>query len=121
MKIILIAFITSTATIIATTPLHEAGHWMMSEMDPYIEPIEYHVFDGGSIKKQEEVLFSPLGQVVIQEKYPGAFNERPIWWNFVQEIICVLIQVVIAVLVTIKTIYTIVDKKFKVDFSRKLF
>ena len=42
--IILIGFFISFTVIIFSIPLHEAGHWIMSEIDPYIEPVEYHIF-----------------------------------------------------------------------------
>ena len=43
--LIFIGFILACMLIISTTPIHEAAHWVMSDIDPYIEPIEIHIFD----------------------------------------------------------------------------
>ena len=45
LKIILVVFLLSCLMLIVTTPLHEAAHWVMSDMDPYVEPVELHLFD----------------------------------------------------------------------------
>ena len=90
-------------TIIATTPLHEGLHWVMSQyFDPYIEPVEFHVFDGMQPGKTENFLFSALGYVVVKEAYPGAFEDRPVWADMLQEIICIATQTIIACLVVFK-------------------
>ena len=113
LSLVLIGFIISTTLIIATTPVHEAAHWVMSDVDPYVEPVEYHVFDEFSYQNEENILPSALGAVVIQEKYPGAFNDRPSWANIMQEIICVMIQIIISVFVTLKIIKYIVSRQEK--------
>lgn len=116
-KIFLIAFLISTTVIIASTPLHEAGHWIMSEIDPYIEPVEFHVFNEYALKNKDNVLSSALGCVVVQEKYPGAFNDRPGWYNISQEIICVLIQIVLAVFITLKSLKYLQKKGILVELT----
>ncbi len=109
-KLILLCFIISSTTIIATTPLHEAAHWIMSDIDPYIKPVEFHVFDKISSKNSENMLPSALGCVIIEEKYPGAFNHRPFWADSLQEMICISIQVLISVYLTHKILKKIILK-----------
>ena len=103
-KQLLIGFLLATGMIIATIPLHEATHWVLSEIDPYIEPTEIHLFQISSYSENNNILNSPLGSVIIKEKYPGAFNDRPAWADILQEIICVTLQIIIAVFVVIKTL-----------------
>jgi hypothetical protein len=100
--LIFIGSILSCTLIIATTPVHEAAHWVMSDIDPYIEPIEIHIFDSKNIFNHQYILSSPLGYVVVKEKYPGAFDERPFWADAVQEIICVSLQIFITIVITMK-------------------
>ena len=71
LKIILIGFFLSCIIIVMTTPLHEVAHWIMSDIDPYIEPVEFHLFDDKSFQNNENILSSALGYVVVKEKYPG--------------------------------------------------
>jgi len=117
LKLILIGFLISITIIVATTPVHEAAHWVMSEMDPYVEPVEIHVFDGTSYENEEHVLPSALGYVVIREKYPGAFSDRPIWSDTLQEIICVSIQIFLAVFITLKFVNLMTNKKQRIMLS----
>jgi hypothetical protein len=123
--LVLIGFLLSTTIIIASTPIHEAAHWVMSEVDPYVEPVEYHVFDEFSYQTQKNVLPSALGSVVIKEEYPGAFNDRPSWSNILQEIICLSIQIFLAVIITLKIIKWIIRREQRVllsmDYFQKLF
>ena len=113
-QIIFFVFLISCAVIIATTPIHEAAHWVMSEIDPYIEPIEMHLFDDTSFKHAEHILSSALGCVIVKEKYPGAFKDRPIWADAIQEIICISIQIIITIVVVLKTLtYVLSIKKSK--------
>jgi len=116
-RLVLIGFLFSTTIIIATTPVHEAAHWVMSEVDPYVEPVEYHVFDEFSYQTHKNVLPSALGSVVIKEEYPGAFNDRPGWANVLQEIICISIQIALAVIITLKIMQWIIRKKQKTSLS----
>ena len=99
-----IIFLFSLGLIIITTPIHEAVHWVMSDIDPYIEPIEFHIFDKESFQNEEHILFSALGGVVVKEKYPGAFDDRPAWADLLQEIICISIQMLITCIIVRKTL-----------------
>lgn len=110
--LVLICFLISCSIIIATTPLHEAAHWIMSDIDPYVEPTEYHLFDETSFQNGQHILSSALGCVIIKEKYPGAFKDRPIWADAVQEIICISIQIIIACIVVSKTLTYILNKRY---------
>ena len=85
-KIILIGFLLSCVFIVATTPIHEAAHWIMSDIDPYVEPVEFHLFDNNPFQMGQNILSSALGYVLIKEAYPGAFNDRPIWADLLQEL-----------------------------------
>ena len=76
LKIIIYAFLLSCIFMVITTPIHEAAHWIMSDIDPYIEPIELHLFDEKSLQNNNNILSSSLGYVVVKEKYPGSFDER---------------------------------------------
>lgn len=109
-QIILLVFLISCTVIISTTPIHEAAHWVMSEIDPYIEPVELHLFDETSLQNGQHILSSALGCVIVKEKYPGAFKDRPIWADALQEIICISIQIIIAVIVVLKTLTFILTK-----------
>ncbi len=102
--IVSIGFLLSIVLIIATTPVHEAAHWIMSDIDPYVEPTEFHLFDEKSFQNGEQILSSALGCVVIKETYPGAFEDRPIWADLFQELICICIQILIAFIIVKKTL-----------------
>ncbi len=110
LDLILIGFLLSLSFIVATTPIHEAAHWVMSDVDPYVEPVEFHVFDKDSFQNGQNILSSALGCVVIREQYPGAFDDRPSWADAFQEVICISIQIVISVVMTLK-ILGIVSKR----------
>ena len=110
-QIILLVFLLSCTIVIATTPIHEAAHWIMSEIDPYIEPTELHLFDDTSFHHGEHILSSALGSVIVKEKYPGAFKDRPIWADALQETICISIQIIITVLIVLKTLTYLLFRK----------
>jgi len=110
-KIILITFLLSCIFMVITTPLHEAAHWIMSEIDPYIEPVEFHLFEDNYLKNNENILYSALGYVVVREKYPGAFNDRPGWMDTLQEIICISIQIFITCILVSKILEFLINKK----------
>ena len=102
--IIAIGFLLSLGLIIVTTPIHEAAHWIMSDIDPYVKPTEFHLFDERSFQNGGHILSSALGCVVIKEAYPGAFEDRPVWADLVQELICICIQILIACIIVKKTL-----------------
>jgi hypothetical protein len=108
--LIFICFSLSLTLIIATAPIHEAAHWVMSDIDPYIIPVEIHVFEGLEPYSDGNILSSPLGYVKIKEAYPGAFTDRPLWADAFQEIICVLIQIIITCIVIIKLLPFFITK-----------
>lgn len=110
-----IASLIAFTTILATTPLHEGLHWVMSDIDPCIKPIKFvpftlFSFDESPFNSEQNFLSSPLGYVVVEEAYPGAFNDRPAWADALQEIICVLSQIVIACIVILKSLKLLVNK-----------
>ena len=111
--LLIICFLISCLVIIATTPLHEAAHWVMSDIDPYIEPVEFHVFDETSFKNGQHILSSALGCVIVKEKYPGAFKDRPFWADLFQELICISLQIIIAYVAVSKTLTIITNKKYQ--------
>ena len=115
-KIFLLGFFFSFITIIATIPIHESAHWIMSDIDPFIEPVEYHVFDNIGKDGQEFALNSVLGYVLVKEKYPGSLKFRPFWANFLQEIICISLQIIISFIITLKFIITIEKRYVKNNF-----
>ncbi len=102
LKIILFSFFLSCIIMVMTTPLHEATHWIMSDIDPYIEPVEFHLFDDKSFQNNENILFSALGYVVVKEKYPGAFRDRPLWMDLFQELICISLQIILTCIIVSK-------------------
>ena len=104
-------FILSIVIIIATTPLHEIAHWIMSDIDPYIEPVEFHLFDDASFKNDQHILSSALGSVIVKESYAGAFNDRPIWADLLQELICIFIQIILTCIIILKTLEFLKNKK----------
>jgi len=101
---IIIGFFLSCVIIIATTPLHEAAHLVMSEIDPYSEPVEFHLFD------DESFLSSAIGCVIIKESYTGSFKDRPIWMEPIQELICISIQILITCIIVSKTLSLLINK-----------
>lgn len=111
LRILLFAFLLSCIFMILTTPLHEATHWIISEIDPYIDPVEFHLFDDNSFKKNENILSSSLGYVVVKEKYPGAFNDRPVWMDTIQEIICISIQIFLTCFLVSKILGFLINKR----------
>jgi len=120
-RLVIIGFLISTTIIIVTTPIHEAAHWIMSDVDPYVQPVEYHVSDDFSYQTHKNVLPSALGSVVIKEEYPGAFNDRPSWANILQEIICLSIQIFLAVIITLKIMRWVIRKKQRTSLSTNYF
>jgi len=111
LHLILIIFLLSCTVIIATTPLHEAAHWVMSTIDPYSEPVEFHLFDDRSFQMGEHILSSALGYIVIKETYPGSFKDRPIWIDPIQELICISIQIILTCIIVSKTLSLLTNKK----------
>jgi len=109
-KMIVSAILLSGILMIITTPIHEAAHWLMSDIDPYIDPIEIHLFDFKS-KNNDNILSSALGYVVVKESYSGAFDDRPFWMDLLQEFICILIQIIITVVIIIKIFKKLIEKK----------
>lgn len=114
LKIIFFGFILSFIFIILTTPLHEAGHWILSDIDPYIEPVEFHIFDEKSIQKGENILSSAVGYIVVKEKYPGAFEDRPIWSDLIQELICIFIQLIITCFIVSKILKLLINENLNI-------
>lgn len=104
LKMVALIFLFSIVAMIITTPVHEACHWAMSDIDPYIEPTEFHIFDGKSIAGGQGVLSSYLGYVVVRESYPGAFRDRPPWADAFQEIICLSIQIILTFIIVSKIV-----------------
>lgn len=97
-----LCFVVSLSVIVLTTPLHESIHFVISEyLDPYVEVVEFHPF-GVPETVSHHRLPSLLGCVVIQESYPGAFLDRPGWFDPVQEVLCMLVQILIACVVTLR-------------------
>lgn len=119
LRILLVAFLLSCIFMVITTPIHEATHWIISEIDPYIEPVEFHLFDDNSFKKNENILSSALGYVVVKEKYPGAFNDRPVWMDTLQEIICISIQIFLTCFLVSKTLEFLINKKLDLQNNTK--
>jgi hypothetical protein len=110
LKIILFAFLLSCMFMVVTTPIHEAAHWLMSDIDPYIDPVEIHLFNFES-KNDNNILSSTLGYVVIKEKYPGAFNDRPYWMDLLQEFICIMLQIILSVLIVLIIFRKLIGRK----------
>ena len=108
-----IIFLISIAVIIATTPLHEACHWVMSDIDPSIEPTEFHIFDGKSLENGQHILSSSLGCVIVKESYLGAFQDRPAWADALQEIICISIQIILTCIIVLKILRLLIVKRSK--------
>jgi len=118
-RIIIIGFFLSLCMIVITTPVHEAAHWVMSDIDPYIEPVEFHLFDDTSFQHGEHILSSALGCVIIKEKYPGAFEDRPIWADALQEIICLSLQIILTCIVVLKTLTLLINDQDTVSQLKK--
>lgn len=113
LQIILVCFLLSCVGIIATIPLHEAVHWIISDIDPYSEPVEFHFFNFKSSDNRQHILSSALGSVTIKEAYPGSFKDRPKWLDPVQELICISIQILITCIIVIKTLRVLSNKNQK--------
>lgn len=111
--LIFIGFIFASMLIFSTTPIHEAAHWVMSDIDPYIDPIEIHIFNNEIFFNGQHILSSVLGYVVVKEKYPGAFDDRPFWADGLQEIICISIQICLTVIITMKVLIILRRENFK--------
>jgi hypothetical protein len=111
LQMVVIIFLVSIAVIIATTPLHEACHWVMSDIDPSIEPTEFHIFDGKSLESGQHILSSSLGCVIVKESYPGAFQDRPAWADAFQEIICIFIQIILTCIIVLKILRLLIVKR----------
>ncbi|UCF49172.1 MAG: hypothetical protein JSU91_05330 [Thermoplasmatales archaeon] len=109
LKILLITFFLSCLIMFLTTPIHEAAHWIMSDIDPYIEPVEFHLFENKPFNN-ENILSSPLGFIVVREKYKGAFQERSMLLDFIQELICIFIQIILTVIIVSKSIKFLLTK-----------
>lgn len=110
LKMIIYTFLLSCILMIITTPLHEAAHWVMSEIDPYSEPVEFHLFDDSSLQNNQNILSFKLGSVIIKESYPGAFKDRPLWIDFVEELICISLQIFITCIIVLKIFRFLINK-----------
>jgi len=82
----------------------------MSDIDPYIEPVEFHLFDGESLQTGQSFMSSALGYVVIKESYPGSFDDRPEWFDTLQELICISIQIILTCIIVSKTLSLLINK-----------
>jgi hypothetical protein len=109
-KNILLCIFLCSFFMLLTVPIHEAAHWVMSEIDPYSKPVELHVFD--FFNNKENLLFFNLGYVKIKESYPDSFKDRPAWIDPVQEFICFSIQILITYFIVVKIIITF-SKNYK--------
>lgn len=107
--LIVLVLLLSFSMIIITTPVHEAAHWVMSKIDPYIEPVEFHLFDETSLRQGDHMLSSVLGCVIIRESYPGAFEQRGPWADMLQEIICIVIQLALTCIIVLKLLRLIMN------------
>jgi len=110
LKIIFFGFLLSFTFIVLTTPIHEACHWILSDIDPYIEPSEVHIFDEKSLQNGKNMFSSAFGYVLVKESYPGAFKDRPFWSDLFQELICIFIQLILTCLIVSKLLEFIIDK-----------
>ena len=110
LRITIFIFLLSLIVIVVTTPLHEASHWIMSDIDPYIEPVEFHLFDDESFQNGQHILSSALGCVIVRETYPGSFKDRSIWMDPIQELICISIQILITCIIVSKTLSLLINK-----------
>ncbi len=110
LHLILTGFLLSCIVIIVTTPLHEASHWIMSDIDPYIEPVEFHLFDDEPFQNGQHILSSALGCVIVKETYPGSFKDRPIWMDPIQELICISIQIILTCIIISKILTLLINK-----------
>ena len=108
--IFLIGFLISCMLMIITTPLHEATHWILSDIDPFIEPVEIKFFNNDDQINEQNVLHSRLGYVIVKEKIPGSLNDRFFLIEIIQEIICYSIQLIITILISLKTIIVLCKK-----------
>lgn len=91
----LVIIFVSIALLVITTPIHEGLHWIMSDIDPNIKPISYHVFDAESLNS------GCLGFVRVAEKRQGAFDNGYEYTYLLQEIICISTQLLIIFLVDV--------------------
>ena len=110
LRITIFIFLLSLIVIVVTTPLHEASHWIMSDIDPYIEPVEFHLFDDESFQNGQHILSSALGCVIVKETYAGSFKDRSIWMDPIQELICISIQILITCIIVSKTLSLLINK-----------
>jgi hypothetical protein len=92
----------------------------MSGFDPYIKPIEIHVFDEKSFKKGESIFSSAFGYVVVKERYPGAFKDRPQWFDTLQELICCFIQIILTCILELKILKIIFNKSKDPQIKSKI-
>ena len=113
LQMILICFLLSCVVITITIPIHEAAHWVMSEIDPYSEPVEFHLFDLKSSDNKQNILSSALGYVTVKETYPGSFKDRPPWMDSCQELICISIQIVLTYIIVSKILTLLINKRQK--------
>ena len=112
LKTIIYTFLLSCILMVITTPIHEAAHWVMSEIDPYSEPVEFHLFDDSNLQNNQNILSFKLGSVIIKESYPGAFKDRPLWIDFVEELICIILQIFITCIIVLKIYRFLMIKNF---------
>ncbi|MBU0497640.1 MAG: hypothetical protein KKG04_06780, partial [Candidatus Thermoplasmatota archaeon] len=101
LHIIILGLVLSFPIIIATTPLHEAAHWIMADIDPYSEPVEFHLFDDDSFKSNH-LTSAAAGYITIKESYPGSFTDKPIWIDALQELFCITIQIILTFIIVSK-------------------
>ena len=96
------AFFIACCLMIATIPLHECLHLAMSSCDPHLRVVAFYPFGVPQSQQHNQGFSTVLGCVVVKEAYHGAFQDRPVWADPLQEIICLSIQMIITCLITLK-------------------
>ena len=112
--LICITLLLSCCLMIATIPLHECTHLLLSKCDPNLTVVGFYPF-GIPQSQHTDHFSSTLGCVVVKEAYPSAFSQRPLWADLFQEIICLSFQLCIACIVTYKILHSHITTSTKIN------
>jgi len=103
---------------VLTTPLHEMLHVGMCTVSPWVEVDEIYLL-GVPETVTGNALPSMFGCVIAKPAYHGALADRPAYADLLQEIICLSVQILLTVYLTLKISIFVFTHDIKLCFLGK--
>jgi len=115
--LVLVIFLVGILMVL-TTPLHETLHVVMCTIEPWVEIHEVYLL-GVPETVNGHALPSMFGCVVAKPTYHGALADRPAYADLLQEIICLSVQILLTVYLTLKISIFVCTHDIKLCFLGK--